>query len=344
MRRVALGCLLAAAVLCMPPGAGPSWAQSGVTHTVQPGDTLWDLCAHYYGDPWLWPKLWQMNPFITNPHLLRPGDVIKLLDDVPFKRQPHSGQKAAAIRPAQSGVDVSDFTRAEAVGFLFQGAVDTIGRVSGANRDLDLVGPGQGIYVTLDRAAACEAGKLLTVFRPSGELRDPRSGAPIGRAARIVGRLRLEGGVDAGLCRASVVEAYQEMHPGDGLRLWKPSATCVRVRVAERPIRSWIAAAQDERALVGQFSVVYLAHGSAHGIRAGQLFDVLEAVRLPHVKKNQAPRRVLGQILVLDSRPQAAAGVVVKAVEEIPPGATVRSMGRGDTERLVATLPRCPLE
>lgn len=315
-----------------------------MTHTVQAGDTLWDLCAYYYGDPWLWPKLWQMNPFITNPHLLRPGDVITLLENVPLKRPTRAGHKAPGLRIGEEGVDVSDFTHPEAVGFLFRHAPERVGRVCGADRDLKLVGPGQSVYVKLDEAAACEIGKILTVFRASGELRDPRSGAVIGRAARIVGHLRLKSRVDGGLCQASVVEIYREMQPGDGLRPWSRAPDCLRIRVAQSPIRSWIAAARDQRALLGQFSVVYLAHGSSKGIFAGQLFDVLEAIPLPHVNEAQAPRRVLGQILVLDSRPQTATGVVVKAVEEIPSGAAVRSMGRGDTDKLLATLPRCPLE
>ena len=55
------------------------------THIVQKGDTLWDICEKYYGDSELWPKLWEMNPFVTNPHLLEPGDVIALLDGVPTR-------------------------------------------------------------------------------------------------------------------------------------------------------------------------------------------------------------------------------------------------------------------
>src|SRR5512139_1014037 len=55
-------------------GAQPS------THKVQKGDTLWSICEKYYGDATLWPKLWEMNPFVTNPHLLKPGDVITLIE------------------------------------------------------------------------------------------------------------------------------------------------------------------------------------------------------------------------------------------------------------------------
>lgn len=32
------------------------------TYTVVKGDTLWDISALYLDSPWLWPRLWQVNP------------------------------------------------------------------------------------------------------------------------------------------------------------------------------------------------------------------------------------------------------------------------------------------
>src|SRR5439155_20460009 len=46
----------------MPAGPPPD------THVVVKGDTLWDLSARYYRNAWGWPKLWALNPQITNPH------------------------------------------------------------------------------------------------------------------------------------------------------------------------------------------------------------------------------------------------------------------------------------
>jgi len=51
------------------------------TYVVKKGDTLWDISAIFLEQPWLWPKLWRLNPDINNPHLIYPGDVLQLVFD-----------------------------------------------------------------------------------------------------------------------------------------------------------------------------------------------------------------------------------------------------------------------
>lgn len=43
-------------------------------YTIQPGDTLWDICSLLLDDPYYWPKLWSLNEYIKNPHLIYPGN------------------------------------------------------------------------------------------------------------------------------------------------------------------------------------------------------------------------------------------------------------------------------
>ncbi|MCI5071499.1 LysM peptidoglycan-binding domain-containing protein [bacterium] len=43
-------------------------------YIIVKGDTLWDICDRLLDNPWYWPKLWKLNTYIENPHLIYPGD------------------------------------------------------------------------------------------------------------------------------------------------------------------------------------------------------------------------------------------------------------------------------
>ena len=53
-------------------------APDATYHTVVKGDTLWDISAEHFEDPFTWPGLWKKNPHIRNPHLIYPGDILRI--------------------------------------------------------------------------------------------------------------------------------------------------------------------------------------------------------------------------------------------------------------------------
>src|SRR5690606_3062394 len=57
----------------------PLTADAPDEYIVKPGDTLWDISKVFLRDPWYWPEIWYVNPQVENPHLIYPGDVLKLV-------------------------------------------------------------------------------------------------------------------------------------------------------------------------------------------------------------------------------------------------------------------------
>ena len=69
--------LILAFCFALPPLAQEK-KEAEEIYTIKPGDTLWDISSRFLKDPFLWPKLWQRNPYITNPHWIYPGRPIRL--------------------------------------------------------------------------------------------------------------------------------------------------------------------------------------------------------------------------------------------------------------------------
>ncbi|MFH2064012.1 MAG: LysM peptidoglycan-binding domain-containing protein [Pseudomonadota bacterium] len=47
-------------------------------YTVKKGDTLWDISKHFFDSPRAWPELWSKNSQVLNPHLIYPGNRLRI--------------------------------------------------------------------------------------------------------------------------------------------------------------------------------------------------------------------------------------------------------------------------
>src|SRR5664279_522340 len=71
-------------------------------YVIKQGDTLWGLSERFIKDPRYWPNMWSKNSSITNPHVIYPGQKVRVyparLDFLP--KEESREQKKAPITTA----------------------------------------------------------------------------------------------------------------------------------------------------------------------------------------------------------------------------------------------------
>ncbi|MFZ5722153.1 MAG: LysM peptidoglycan-binding domain-containing protein [Pseudomonadota bacterium] len=80
------GCLISSAYAEEAPAAAGGDAAAvainpdhPTTYVVQPGDTLWGISEKFLVNPWQWPEVWHINEQVANPHLIYPGQQLRLV-------------------------------------------------------------------------------------------------------------------------------------------------------------------------------------------------------------------------------------------------------------------------
>jgi hypothetical protein len=253
-------------------------------YTVQKGDTLWGIAGRFLKEPWKWPQLWDMNKDrIKNPHLIYPGDVVRLdrTGEYPSASMDTGAAAAAAnlvkldprvrVEPLNSAIPSIP---ASAIGpFLTQplvveaGGLDNTPAIVANDEGRVVVGAGDVTYA--DRIVSTEIVNWQ-VFRPGNALRDPENGEILGYEAKYVGDARVRRfGRPTTL---EIVKAREEISKGDRLMPARETTLPSYVPHApEKPVNGSIMSVDGGVSELGQFQIVTINRGSRDGIEVGHV-------------------------------------------------------------------------
>lgn len=177
----------------------PPMIPEGVeVHVVQKGDTLWDLAAAAYSDPYLWPVIWDANRYVTYSHWIYPGDPLEIPPQPavvgeegvvvpeepaepapapPAPREPPPAPKPAPEPPKPAGpvlIPVLDAGEQTCSIELVEYFDPTPLWIAGSEEpDKSLLGEGDIIYLSAGSDMGIEAGAEYVVVRSGGSVRAP---------------------------------------------------------------------------------------------------------------------------------------------------------------------------
>ncbi len=84
------------AILCISMIYGDTLEIKNKIYKIKKGDCLWNISKEFYSNPFLWPKIWDANPYIQNPDLIFPEDELVLPD---ISAESMEVEKEMAISP-----------------------------------------------------------------------------------------------------------------------------------------------------------------------------------------------------------------------------------------------------
>lgn len=253
------------------------------TYRVKKGDTLWDISAHFLRSPWLWPKLWQANPQVANPHLIYPGDLLtliwvngqpRLVRESPADKTVHLAPRVR-IEPAVPTISFSSIAGfTDSHHMVAPQSMEGAPYILGDEDGREVMVTGSRIYV---RGALDEDG-VYGVYRPGEVILDRDSDEPLGQRSALVGTLKVTSR-QQGMALAEVTSMKQEMRQGDKV-LPLSSDESIAVFYYPRPgpvlTQSHVVTMGREGTAAGRNGVVFINKGLREGVQSGDLYSVLK--------------------------------------------------------------------
>ncbi|MCW8331454.1 LysM peptidoglycan-binding domain-containing protein [Photobacterium sp. SDRW27] len=338
------------ALVCSIPASWGSSAQPIIkkdipsVYTVKKGDTLWDISAHFLSNPWLWPKLWQANSYIKNPHLIYPGDLLHLVwvDGQPQLRLKRTVKLSPSIRIKRSPITTLQesliFPYLAEHKLLAPANLDRLPRVLGESDEKGYMAPRDTVWVD----TVLESGEEWWVFRPdipfsrTEKLGDGVKQAEV-LALKEIAKVKVAV-AEGGTSRMTVQSLRQEIRQNDVLLPAPLPGVEMDLSFApsEPPveIQATVLGHLEGQAYIATSEVVVLDRGHLDRVSAGHVFQLYRpgakilgdkgdyqyqqnSYRSEQYQLSDVP---IGEVMVIRAYEYFSLAVVTNATEPFRPG------------------------
>lgn len=310
-----------------------SFPAGAKVHIIEPGDTLWDLAETYYGDPYLWPQLWEQNTYITDAHWIYPGDPLLIQGetetgdgDEQFEMTPTTtgeGDVGAEMTPGTSPVALGKEADIYCFGYLATEEENLPNRID-SFEDLETryihraqvqsmgLGTGDIVFIEGGMATGLVAGETYLIVQTTEKIYHPATGDFVGWHHDFRGQLRILC-ADENEATGVIVQACKDIHIGDRLKPI-PEIPIPLVRRTEMATvctptsgksTGYIVNAKDFKYALGEGAVVEIDLGRDDLIQPGDFMTVYRE------NPTGGPRIILGELGILTAEPTTATAMIV---------------------------------
>ncbi len=292
---------------------------------VKKGDTLWDISNVFLNNPWFWPEIWHINPQISNPHLIYPGDKLALVNGqlMVVERAPVklTQKMTARVRTSPDVNAIPAIPLDKISAFLSKTRVVTNAEIDAApyviagDQQRIISGAGDKLYA---RGNFDDGEKAFGVYRPGITYSNPETGEVLGIEAQNIGAVNLLT-LNGDIATMAVNSSNEEIRVKDRLlpNEERKVTAVFHPKAPTEEVEGLILHVEGGVNQVGSLDVVAISLGERDAMQDG---DILAIYQKGDVVKDkirdeliQLPDERAGMLIVFRVFDKMALGLVVSA-------------------------------
>jgi len=321
------------------------------TYTVKKGDTLWGISERFITDPYYWPTLWSNNPDITNPHLIYPGQNVRIYDgrievipEYPGEVQPQPKAEPAPVaeEPAQiiaeepapvieepvvapeSAKTVALFKASSSGDGFIRTDEKALGSLVDSVDARSLLTQNDLVFLNMENLEQVEVGDTYSLYGRGPEVLHPQTNKKFGTMMFELGFVQITE-INGRTVVGKIGEVYREIERGAELFEYVAPTQELELKKASGELAGHILAGQQNKLTQGENDIVYVDLGLNNGLQVGNILYISrprQATELAGKDKKtlQLPDDLLGAAVVIRTGNQSASALIFKSTTEMHRG------------------------
>jgi len=324
MTRISSRWLSLLVLLLILSGTSLAIAAKEQIYTIKKGDTLWGLSEKFMGDPYYWPNVWAKNPDITNPHLIFPGQKVRILDGrleiIPAYPEAEKPAAEAVATKVEEPDDVVTIKATSGDGFILTDE-KPLGLLVDSVDNRILLAKDDIVFLKMNDISSVSIGDTYGIFQRSDLVRNPHTNKPIGTMMLNLGFLQVTE-VRGDTVIAKIGESFSEITRGAELFEYIPQRQEITLQRGTTEQQGYVVASRENKGALSTNDIIFVNLGSADGVVSGNLFYIsrprkASSAVIKQAGKMQLPDVVLGAAIAIETKKKTTSALIIKTVDSI---------------------------
>jgi hypothetical protein len=329
-------------------------SEVGFYYTVQKKDTLWDISEKFFDSAWEWPNLWSENKKILNPHLIYPGQRLRLFrkrDTLEFEQVQETldlgkVQKAdidfkylerkIELRKPKKKPDYFYYPEIDKIGFIKEINSKRLHRgiIIKAKDDKTLLGTDDIIYLAQIGNIPFIPGDEYTAYKILYPKNYTKYSSNIGIQYYKTGIIKIiEKSEDNNIYMAKIIQTYREIEINNYVMPYKPKSKEIPLTKSKTGLEGLIVVAEEYGSIIGTDFIAFIDKGK-NDVKPGQYYSIYyqdkKILNPQDGKYYQLAPVDLGSLIVLHTEQKYSTVLITETRKSISPGEKIHAPGKID--------------